>query len=92
MTLKVQLKNLISEREITVAKLAKATGISRKTIYHYLAGRSPRNLLHIKLICNYFKISADYLLFGQESKGFEKYQDEIAAGVYEVILRPVKKE
>jgi hypothetical protein len=49
-------------------------------------------LEQLKKLANYFKVSIDYLCFGESHiSEFEQYKNEINAGVYEVILRRVKK-
>ena len=69
------------------------TNIPRQTIDNWLFGQEPRGFDQVKKIADYFDVSIDYLCFG-ESKNkvqFREYQDEINAGVFEVILRRVKK-
>lgn len=92
MVLSKQLKTLLTLHRTTVSQLALSTGISSKTIYHYLEGRSPRNLLHILKICDHFKVSSDYLLFGRgqsPEKDLNATRNMIQAGQFEVFLRPL---
>lgn len=85
MELAHQLRILMNRDNVSAAKLAERTGISVKTIYHYLEGRSPRNLGHIRKICECFGVSSDYLLFGLEAKVLN--QDIIPFGHYDVFLK-----
>lgn len=86
MSLAKQLKALLKRDGITVAQLAKKTGISAKSIYHYLEGRMPRNLEHIRKICEAFNVSSDYLLFGVQSK-VAPGEELIPFGLYDVFLK-----
>lgn len=94
MILAKQLKDLLKQKDTTIAQLARATHISSKTLYQWLNGQKPRDLNQVKKVANYFDVSLDYLAFGEisESKvGFEDYKEEINAGHFEVILRRIKK-
>ena len=91
MSIAKQLKSLLKEREISVGVLAKKTGISSKTLYHYLEGRTPRNMEHVKAICTHFGVSADYLLFGYELTSRER-SDIFLFGRYEVFMRRIDDE
>ena len=97
MTIKIKtvLKKLLHEHDLTAAQLARATKTPPQTINNWLSGQEPRNLTQIKSVADYFGISVDYLVYGQEDKkskmAFEEYEDEINAGMFEVVLRRVRK-
>jgi transcriptional regulator with XRE-family HTH domain len=93
MILNQQLKHLLSTRDITVAQLSRATEVPAKTIYHWLHGQSPRNLVQVKKIADYFGVSLDFLLFGQlpPVTGIDHLKSDILAGIFEVVLRKVKQ-
>lgn len=93
MILSRQLKNLLKDRDVTVAQLARATMISAKTLYQWLNGQSPKNLIQVRKVADYFKVTIDYLAFGVLQKNNSEltdYKTEINAGVFEVILRKQK--
>jgi transcriptional regulator with XRE-family HTH domain len=92
MILNQQLKLLLNNKDITVAQLSRATAVPAKTIYHWLHGQSPRNLVQVKKIADYFGVTLDYLLFGQLAPvaGIDTLKNDILAGVFEVVLRKVK--
>lgn len=92
MILSQQLKLLLNSKDITVAQLSRATSVPAKTVYHWLHGQSPRNLVQVKKIADYFGVTLDYLLFGQMTPdvGIESLKNDILAGVFEVVLRKVK--
>ena len=94
------LKKLMREQGVSVAKITKATKVPSKTIYNWLAGSEPKSFLQVKKVADYFDVSLDFLCFGIEqaksvatqTKGpLDKYSDEINAGVFEVVLRRVKR-
>lgn len=86
MVLAQQLKVLMKKKRMTVSQLSSATGVPAKTLYHYLEGRTPRNLDHVRKVCEVLKVSADYLLFGAEIAKVE-LEEVIAFGTYDVFLK-----
>lgn len=83
--------------DLTLAKLSKATGVPKQTIHNWLTGTEPKNLGHLKKVSSYFDLTIEELCYGEgpKQKGVEslsKYQDEIYAGIFEVVLRRVKRE
>jgi transcriptional regulator with XRE-family HTH domain len=94
MQLSKNLKKLLAVRDIKASQLARSTQVPFQTIHNWLAGQSPRNFDQVKSIAEYFEVSLDYLLYGTDVKKndlIEEFKDEINAGVFEVILRRVKK-
>lgn len=92
MELKNILKKLLKDNDISVAKLSRVTKIPRQTIDNWLSGQEPRSLSQVKIVAEYFDISIDQLCFGvsQPQNPIIQYENEIRAGVFEVILRKVK--
>ncbi len=86
MSLGKQLKALLQRDGMTVPQLSRKTGISAKSIYHYLDGRTPRNLEHLLKLCECFNVSSDYLLFGKLTQ-FNPGEELIPFGVYDVFLK-----
>lgn len=97
MTIKIKtiLKKLLNEHDLTAAQLARATKTPPQTINNWLSGQEPRSLNQLKAIADYFEISVDYLVYGIQEKITKEplvdFSDEINAGVFEVVLRRVKK-
>lgn len=93
MELKTILKKLIKEKGVTITALAKKTKVPLQTLHGWLQGSEPKNLRQIKAVADFFEVDLDYICFGIEPKktSFSDYQDEINAGVFEVVLRRVKK-
>lgn len=67
MTIKLKsiLKELIYEKDITAAQLARATKVPPQTLNNWLSGQMPRNLDQLKAVADYFQVSLDYLIFGE---------------------------
>lgn len=89
-----QLKILLKQHSISVTKLSKDTSINAKTLYNYLDGRTPRNLKHVRQLCEYFKVSADFLLFGIEETASLKttnVDDLVQLGRFDVYLKRIEK-
>ena len=96
--IKTILRKLLTDNDITAAQLARATKVPPQTINNWLNGVNPKNLVHLKAVSNHFKVSVDYLVYGETSSKqdakqlpFRGYEDEINAGIFEVVLRRVKK-
>lgn len=95
MKLASQLKKLLKKKDLTVAQLARATGVSSKTIYSWInTNQNPQRLDDLKKVANELEVSLDYILF-DETK-FERktsiadFKEEINLGLLEIILRKPK--
>ncbi|WPU65905.1 helix-turn-helix domain-containing protein [Peredibacter starrii] len=94
-TIKTTLKRLIADSGITVTHLSRATKIPAQTLHNWLAGAEPKSLTQLKKVADYFDVSLDYLCFGKEPKPkkvLNEYESEINAGIFEVVLRKVKRQ
>lgn len=99
MKLKTILKGLMESHDITLSALAKATGVPKQTIHNWLCGTEPKTLDHVRAVARYFKIGIEELCYGDEEKAsktksfnpIEEHEEEIRAGVFEVVLRRIKK-
>lgn len=59
---KVIFSDLLQKNEISQAKLSKDTGIPEGTISRWKDGIQFPSYKYINILCDYFKVSADYLL------------------------------
>lgn len=93
MELKSILKKLIKEKGITITHLAKATKVPLQTLHGWLQGSEPKNLHQVKRVADHLGVDLDYLCFGIKPKETQitDFQEEINAGIFEVVLRRVKK-
>lgn len=91
MELKKTLRSLLNERNVKVAEVARATKVPVQSIHNWLSGMSPRNLDHVMKVAEFFNVTMDYLLTGVQKEVLKEFEDEINAGLFEVVLRRPKK-
>lgn len=74
-------EKLLDEYGMTIYKFCKETGVSESTIYTWKKKRTKCNPKLQKIVCDYFKITADYLMNGEEKEDSPKYylNEETAA-------------
>ncbi len=95
MELKGILRKLIREKGLTVASLARNSKVPVQTLHGWLHGVEPKSIRQLKAVADHLGVDLDYLCFGIKPKlergKLEKFEDEINAGIFEVVLRRVKK-
>ncbi len=95
MELKTVLRKLIREKGLTITGLARSTKVPVQTLHGWVNGVEPKSIRQLKKVADYLDVDLDYLCFGikpkSENNKLEKFEDEINTGVFEVILRRVKK-
>lgn len=91
------LRRLLTDRKMSVAALAQQSGVPIKTIYHWLAGQQPRKMDHLFKICDLLDVSVEEL-FGRPRRTAAEptlpqssLQEELKAGLYEIVLRPAQR-
>ena len=90
------LKQMMTERHLSVATLARAINCPPKTVQEWLGphGRVPRDLEVLKRLAECFKCSTHMLLFGEEDPrgliGEMLDKTEIHTGIYEITIKKVK--
>ncbi|MEN0058125.1 MAG: helix-turn-helix transcriptional regulator [Bdellovibrio sp.] len=101
MSLSQSLRRVLDNRKMTVAHLSRLSGVPAKTIYHWLSGQQPRKMDHLFRICDILELTIEEL-YGRnpvkedgqlpQSLSLQPLSaSEFHAGIYEVILRPIKK-
>lgn len=91
MELKKVLRELLNENNVKVAEVARATRVPVQSIHNWLSGMSPRNLDHVAEVAEYFDVTMDFLITGKKKEIIKEYEDEINAGLFEVVLRRPKR-
>lgn len=95
MELKTILRKTIRDRGMTVASLSRGSKVPVQTLHGWLQGIEPKSIRQLKTVADYLDVDLDYLCFGNNPKSetnkMEKFEDEINAGIFEVVLRRVKK-
>lgn len=73
------LKNLMKIHGLTYKSLSEETGIPQSTLKDYVnnIGSNPRNMSHIRILAKTFKVSLEYLLWGEEELDSEITLDHI---------------
>lgn len=66
MTLDKNLIKLCKERGLTLAALAKESGVKQPTLHGWTTGRSVQNLDDLKKVCDVLKISLHCILYGEK--------------------------
>ena len=92
--LKDNLKKTIRSKGVTVTALSKATKVPLQTIHGWLNGSQPRSIVQVKAVCRFLEVGLDELCFGDDFQTppvLADNMDEINAGVFEAVLRRVKK-
>lgn len=94
MSLGKNLRRILNEQRLSVAQLSQKTDIPIKTIYHWLSGQQPRKIEHLFRLCETLNLTIEELYDRPKppsrSLPPDQLEEGIRAGVYEVILRPLK--
>jgi transcriptional regulator with XRE-family HTH domain len=89
--LKDVLRDLINEWDITVASLARKTGVPKTNINSWLQGSSP-NLEQLYKVAQFFNVTLDYMATGEEvddpvAQFMDKF--DVHTGMYEITVKKV---
>lgn len=73
-------ENLCNKNNVTPYRVCKETGLTTATISNWKAGRYTPKQDKLQKIADYFNVSLEYLMTGEEKEGGEKYylNDETA--------------
>ena len=88
------LKQLLTKRGITVASLARKTGVPKTNIQGWLEGSSP-NIEQLDKVAQFLDVEIEYLAFGRERKdSLEQLMEKvhIHTGTYEVTVKKIIKK
>lgn len=95
MELKLVLRKLIKEKGITIVGLSRGSKVAVQTLHGWLQGSDPKSIRQVKAVADYLEVDLDYLCFGikpkRDADRIEMFENEINAGIFEVVLRRVKK-
>jgi transcriptional regulator with XRE-family HTH domain len=93
MILSKQLKIFMTKRGMTISQLARVSGVPKQTISDWTSGRKPQSLTSLKKVADALGTTIDCLCFEESHKVqiINEFKDEINAGVFEVVLRKVRK-
>ncbi len=92
-----RLEGLCKDRGISINELSRRIGVSSKTVHTWVGknGASPRRPDDLKKLCEFFDVSLEFLVFGEErSENIEALfsKSEIHTGLYEITIKRVAKK
>lgn len=94
MKLRLNLKTLMDKERISLVELAKLSKVPKQTIHNWLSGAEPKSVEQLRSVASIFRLTIEELCFSEKPSketSIEKFSDEINAGIFEVVLRRVKK-
>ncbi len=83
-------EQLLQSFGVSAYKVAKETGVTQSTLSDWKRGRSTPKADNMKKIADYFNVSVDYLMTGEEKEGGETYylNDETREIAQEIFENP----
>lgn len=81
MQLEKNLQKACREQSLSLAKLAKASGVPKATIHGWMTGRKAMDLRQLKKVATVLKTSLHELVFG-EPDPFEERKEEILKEIF----------
>ncbi len=92
-----RLETLCRDRGIPINELARRISVSSTTVHEWIgkSGRLPRNPDHLKKLSDFFNVSLEFLLFGEEqNSSLEAFlqKSEIHTGLYEITIKKVSQK
>lgn len=85
------LKRILEERNMSIAELAKKTGVPKTNIGSWLSGSSPK-IEQLYKVTQYLGVSVESLAFGKSTEDSIKDltdQIEIHSGLYEISIKRI---
>lgn len=86
-------KNFLRRKHLNTSQLSKLTDVPRQTLDNWLAGQEPGKVSQLKKVSDYFNMTLNEVFWGEETNhpSLDEFNDEINAGVFEVVLRRIKR-
>lgn len=91
MTIGQRITKLVDGTDMKMQEAATEIGISQGTLSRIMNDKQEPGASVIIKICNYFKVSADWLLFGKEQYATVAESPEMYKANYDRILDAVKR-
>lgn len=66
-------EQLLQKLNVTPYKISKETGVTQTTLSNWKNGKSTPSTANMQKIADYFNVSIDSLMTGEENEGGEKY-------------------
>ena len=81
------LAQLLKDRGLSAREVSRKTGIPQSTFNNYLSGRGPQNPEQILVLAQYFGVSMEFLLFGDDTLRAPTLDEVLTEGVFEGWLK-----
>ena len=92
MQLAKRLRQLVGQHQLTIPELSRHTGVPVNTLHNWLSGQAPRKLEQVKQVAEFFNVTLDDLIFGQEIRiEPTKLPELLMTGQYEIVIRPTTR-
>jgi transcriptional regulator with XRE-family HTH domain len=94
MELSKNLVDLCKKKNLTIAALAKKSGVKQPTLHGWTTGRSVQNLDDLKKVCDVLEVGLHTLLYGvpDPHESNEALLKEIFKGDIRVTIHKITKE
>ena len=79
-------EKLLKDRGITAYKVAKDTGVTTATLSSWKTGRYEPKPEKLKIIADYFGVSVDYLMTGEEKESDKYYLNDETAEMAQALF------
>lgn len=79
-------EKLLKDRGITAYKVAKDTGVTTATLSSWKTGRYEPKPEKLKIIADYFGVSVDYLMTGEEKESDKYYLNDETAEMAQAMF------
>jgi transcriptional regulator with XRE-family HTH domain len=87
------LTRICKERHLSLAALARLSGVKQPTLHGWTTGRTVHNLDDLKKVCSTLKVGVHEILFsGPDPFEMEDFIEEFIWGNVRIILQKTRKE
>jgi transcriptional regulator with XRE-family HTH domain len=87
------LSELMTKQGLTLASLAKLSGVPRTTLSEWSSNRPPKNPTQVKMVAEALGVSIHFLLFGSEDQQepLQKIlKDDFFSGTFEINIKRIR--
>lgn len=87
------LRSLLERNNISITKLSKYADVPQSNLSGWLEGANP-NVVQLKQVADFFKVSVDYLITGEERDPLVELLNEsceIHSGSYRITIKKIKE-
>lgn len=91
MELAKNLTNLCEDKNLTIAKLSRISGVKQPTLHGWTTGRTVHNLDDLKKVCNVLQVSVHFILFGTSDphESHKETFEELLKGDFQITFKRI---